>query len=48
VLGTPSAPSALLIRWPGGRATTTSLPENAREITVNADGELVPDKLKAF
>jgi hypothetical protein len=33
-------PAVLAITWPGGRRTSTPIPANAREMTVNALGEL--------
>ncbi len=39
VLGTPTTPVEVLVRWPGGRTTTTAVPENAREITVSAPAQ---------
>jgi hypothetical protein len=41
VLATPTAPASLWIRWPGGRVTTTPVPPNASEITVNTEGKQV-------
>jgi len=38
VLGTPQPPTQIQIRWPGGKTTTTPLPLNAREITLNPTG----------
>jgi hypothetical protein len=40
VLGTPEPPTQIWIRWPGGQATTNSLPEMAREISINSTGRL--------
>jgi hypothetical protein len=39
VLGTPTPPTALQVRWPGGRLTESPTPPGAREIRVRADGE---------
>jgi hypothetical protein len=41
VLATPSAPTALEIRWPEGRVTSTPLPAEARSVTVDAQGKIV-------
>jgi hypothetical protein len=41
VLGTPEPPSAVWVRWPGGRTTTTTLAGPVREVTVSAAGRLV-------
>lgn len=39
VLGTPSPPSKVWVRWPGGRITTTEIPPNAREVSVHLEGQ---------
>ena len=41
VLATPTAPESLWVRWPGGRVTTTPVPSQAKEITVDAQGKLL-------
>ena len=33
-----TAPTSVWVRWPGGRETTTPLPEGAKEITIGVDG----------
>jgi hypothetical protein len=38
VLAIPKGPATLSVRWPGGRQTTTPVPEGAREIVVTHDG----------
>ena len=40
VLGIPEPPTAIHIRWPGGRVTTGDIPEGAREIEVDTDGKV--------
>jgi hypothetical protein len=40
VLALPSAPTALWVRWPGGRVTTSPIPAGAREVLVDAAGKL--------
>lgn len=40
VLGGPSAPAALHIRWPGGKLTTNTIPPAAAEVVVSHDGPL--------
>ena len=40
VMGGPSAPTQIWIRWPGGQTTTTDLPAGAKDITVNAKGAI--------
>jgi hypothetical protein len=41
VLATPERPTSLWIRWPGGKVTTTPLPDNIQEVLVNYDGKLL-------
>ncbi|MBK9137512.1 MAG: VCBS repeat-containing protein [Verrucomicrobia bacterium] len=40
VLATPTPPTALEIRWPGGKVTTTPLAEGTRTITVDIEGRI--------
>ena len=42
VLSTPSSPSALWVRWPGGKVTTTELHGDFKTITVDYNGKVVP------
>jgi len=42
VLAIPETPSRLWVRWPGGKVTTTELPLDAREISVDDHGALLP------
>jgi hypothetical protein len=44
VLATPEAPTALRVRWPGGKTTTNAVPGGAREILVGRDGSVKPLK----
>ena len=44
VLGIPKPPSAIQIRWPGGRTTSTAVPSQAKEITVDLGGSIVDVK----
>jgi ASPIC/UnbV protein len=44
VLGTPSNPIAIQVRWPGGKTTTTALPPGAREIIVDVAGKVTVKK----
>jgi enediyne biosynthesis protein E4 len=37
VLGTPALPTAINVRWPGGRVTKTDLARDTREVRVKAD-----------
>ncbi|MBI2947301.1 MAG: VCBS repeat-containing protein [Verrucomicrobia bacterium] len=41
VMGTPASPIAVSIRWPAGRTTTTSLPDNTKEAVIGVDGNLI-------
>jgi hypothetical protein len=36
VFGTPTAPSAVWVRWPGGQTSTTPVPTGASEVTIPA------------
>jgi hypothetical protein len=40
VLATPQPPTAIQVRWPGGRLTTSPIPPGAKEIVVQPDGNL--------
>jgi len=40
VLATPQSPKEIWLRWPGGNATTSAVPADAREIMVNPAGEV--------
>jgi hypothetical protein len=40
VLGVPEPPAHLEVRWPGGKTTTSSIPQAARDIVVDADGKV--------
>ena len=45
VLATPDPPTHLETLWPNGKATTTAIPEGARDISMGIDGKLlVPEK----
>jgi enediyne biosynthesis protein E4 len=44
VMSTPSTPESLWVRWPGGRVTTTPIPANAREVTVDAEGKAISNR----
>jgi len=37
VLGTPEPPTAINVRWPGGKVTTQPVPANATSVTVTRD-----------
>jgi hypothetical protein len=38
VMGCPESPTQIWIRWPGGKITTSPIPNGAKEITVDTDG----------
>ncbi|HMJ63911.1 MAG TPA: VCBS repeat-containing protein, partial [Candidatus Binatia bacterium] len=40
VLGTPEPPTKIVVRWPGGQATTSDVPSGAREIEVDSQGQV--------
>ncbi len=40
VLGTPQPPTAIQVRWPGGKVTESPVPAGARELTVRSTGEI--------
>ena len=40
VMGLPSEPSQIWVRWPGGRAMTADLPPKAREVVVGFQGDV--------
>jgi len=40
VLGTPESPTQIWIRWPGGKTTTSPIPVEAKEISVDEGGKV--------
>jgi hypothetical protein len=40
VMGCPETPTRIWIRWPGGKTTTSPIPTDAKEITVDTDGRV--------
>ena len=40
VLATPTPPTGVWVRWPGGRVTLGKLPPGAREVEVRVDGQV--------
>ena len=44
VLATPNTPVSIWVRWPGGRETTTPIPEGTREITLEVGGKILSSK----
>jgi hypothetical protein len=41
VLAMPEKPLSIWVRWPGGKVTTTPIPENTKAITLNIDGNII-------
>ncbi len=41
VLAIPNGPVNLWIRWPGGRTTTTPIPPNTRQVTIDTEGKTI-------
>ena len=44
ILAMPARPTHIMVRWPGGKTTTTQLPENTTEITVDTNGKITASK----
>jgi hypothetical protein len=44
VLGTPEPPTRIEVRWPGGKLTTTPLPKDATDISLDPQGVLTEMK----
>jgi len=40
VLGTPQPPTQIWVRWPGGKSTTSALPQGVKEISVDEGGQV--------
>jgi hypothetical protein len=40
VLGAPTVPTQIEVRWPGGNRTVTALPADAKTIVVQSDGRV--------
>jgi len=40
VMGAPTEPTGIWVRWPGGRSVTADLPPKAKEVVVNVQGEV--------
>ncbi|HKS38067.1 MAG TPA: CRTAC1 family protein, partial [Verrucomicrobiae bacterium] len=40
VMGTPTPPVEILVRWPAGATTAAPIPAGAKEISLNAKGDL--------
>ena len=40
VMATPDPPVEIEVRWPGGKRTTTAIPANARELSIDMAGHL--------
>ncbi|OLD48245.1 MAG: hypothetical protein AUI63_03335 [Gemmatimonadetes bacterium 13_1_40CM_2_60_3] len=43
LLSVPETPSRIWVRWPGGKVTTTPIPDQVKEISVDRDGKLIPN-----
>jgi hypothetical protein len=41
VLSTPQPPTQIWVRWPGGQVTTSDIPKDAKEISVDHSGQLL-------
>jgi hypothetical protein len=41
VLSLPAPPARIWVRWPGGKETTSPIPEHAKEISVDLEGKLL-------
>jgi hypothetical protein len=39
-MGTPTAPTQIWIRWPGGKTNLADIPAGAKEISPNLTGEI--------
>ena len=37
VLATPENPGSIVVRWPGGKVTTSAVPAGSREINVSLE-----------
>jgi hypothetical protein len=44
VLSTPAPPTELVVRWPGGKTTTTPIPTDTLEVTVDMTGSVTSVK----
>ena len=44
VMSVPETPTEVIVRWPGGKQTSSSIPAGAREITVAMDGTVKANK----
>jgi hypothetical protein len=44
VLGCPETPTQIWVRWPGGKTTTSPIPDGAKEITVDTDGKVMMNR----
>ena len=40
VLGAAEPPTQIQVRWPGGKVTTSAIPDKAREISIDSNGKL--------
>ena len=44
VMGCPETPTQLWVRWPGGKTTTGDIPAQAREITMDTEGNVTVNR----
>jgi hypothetical protein len=44
VMACPEVPSGIWIRWPGGKTTTSPLPPEAKEISVDQTGRVTVNR----
>ncbi len=44
ILAMPTQPTHIEVRWPGGKTTSTQLPKNSSEITINSEGKLTANQ----
>jgi len=40
VLAIPEPPTQIQVRWPGGKTTTSSVPQNAKDVSIDVEGNL--------
>jgi hypothetical protein len=44
VMGCPEAPTQIWVRWPGGKTTTSPVPNGAKEIMVDTEGKVTMNR----
>jgi hypothetical protein len=40
VMAIPEPPAQIQVRWPGGKTTTSSVPPNAKDISIDVEGNV--------